>query len=144
MAPLILKARSGPEYAPAQCSATVFIDVPCPGGPFVDWVNDFAAQGMTSGCGGGAYCPDGFVTRGSMAVFLLEGEHGGGYVPPSCTATVFADDPCPSGPFVDWVNQLASEGITSGCGAGNYCPNQPVNRRQAAVLLAKTFRLPLS
>ncbi|KXK11833.1 MAG: hypothetical protein UZ14_CFX002002617, partial [Chloroflexi bacterium OLB14] len=23
----------------------------------------------------------------------------------------------------DWIEQLAIEGITSGCGNGNYCPN---------------------
>jgi len=144
MAPLLLKGRFGGDYSPPPCSATVFSDVPCPGAPFVDWVNQLATEGVTAGCGGGAYCPDGAVTRAAMAVFLLKGEHGGWYAPPQCAATVFADVPCPSGPFVDWVNQLASEGITTGCGGGDYCPNRAVDRRQTAVLVAKTFRLPLN
>jgi hypothetical protein len=29
-----------------------------------------ADRGVTSGCGGGAYCPGAIVTRGQMAVFL--------------------------------------------------------------------------
>ena len=30
------------------------------------------------------------------------------------------------------------EGITAGCGNGNYCPNNPVTRQQMAVFLFKT------
>ena len=32
---------------------------------------DFAAQGMTGGCGGGNFCPSSPVTRAQMAVFLV-------------------------------------------------------------------------
>jgi hypothetical protein len=42
---------------------------------------------------------------------------------------------------VDWINQLATEGITGGCGGGNYCPLDPVQRGQMAVFLTKTFGL---
>jgi hypothetical protein len=83
------------------------------------------------------------VTRGQMAVFLLKGEHGGAYVPPACSATMFADVECPDAQFVDWINQLATEGITGGCGNGNYCPQDSVTRGQMAVFLVKTFGLVL-
>jgi hypothetical protein len=33
-------------------------------------INRFAEAGITSGCGGSKYCPDGLVTRGQMAAFL--------------------------------------------------------------------------
>ena len=122
MAVFILKGEHGGGYQPPACSVTVFGDVPCPGGPFVDWVNQLAAEGITAGCGGGNDCPGSSLTRAQMAVFLLKGKHGSAYLPPVCSATVFADVPCPGGPFVDWVNQLAAEGITVGCGGGNYCP----------------------
>ncbi len=72
---------------------------PCPGGPFVDWVNQLAAEGITGGCGGGNYCPASALTRAQMAVFLLKGKHGSAYLPPACSATVFADVPCPGGPI---------------------------------------------
>ena len=39
----------------------------------------------------------------------------------------------------DWVEELASEGVTSGCGNGNYCPGAPVTRAQMAVFLLKTL-----
>jgi hypothetical protein len=35
------------------------------------------------------------------------------------------------------------DGITSGCGGGNYCPDQPVTRGEMAVFLATAFHLPL-
>src|SRR5262249_56813245 len=87
------------------------------------------------GCGGRNYCPDSDTTRAQMAVFILKGEHGGTYTPPACTATVFADVPCPGAPVVDWINQLASEGITGGCGGGNYCPTAAITRAQMAGFL---------
>ena len=42
---------------------------------------------------------------------------------------------------VHWIEQLAAEGITSGCGNGNYCPEDPVTRAQMAVFLVRTFGL---
>jgi hypothetical protein len=35
-----------------------------------DDINRLAAAGVTTGCGGGAYCPGGWVTREQMAAFL--------------------------------------------------------------------------
>jgi hypothetical protein len=74
-------------------------------------------------------------------VFLLKGEHGGAYVPPTCTATVFTDVVCPSAQFVNFINVLAAEGVTGGCGGGDYCPGNPVNRGQMSAFLVKTFGL---
>jgi hypothetical protein len=48
----------------------------------------------------------------------------------------FPDVPCPS-TFADWIEALAAEGITGGCGGGNYCPASPVRRDQMAVFLLK-------
>jgi len=104
--------------------------------PFHDDVEAIFRAGVTTGCGGGNYCPTSPVRRDQMAVFLLKSEHGSGYTPPAC-AGVFADVPCPSA-FADWVEQLAAEGVTSGCGGGDYCPDQSVTRAQMAVFLLKT------
>ncbi len=91
--------------------------------------------GITAGCGGGNYCRNGAVTRAQMAVFLLKASHGAAFVPPPCTGT-FTDVDCPS-LFADWIEQLANEGITAGCGAGLYCPDESVTRAQMAVFLIK-------
>ena len=115
-----------------------FVDVDCPG-PFTDWVEQLAAEGITGGCGVGLYCPNAAVRRDQMAAFLLKAKHGSSYVPPLC-AGVFGDVACPS-LFADWVEQLAAEQVTGGCGNGNYCPLSNVNRGQMAVFLVKTFGL---
>jgi hypothetical protein len=113
-----------------------FLDIP-PSNPFHDYVIKVALHGITAGCGGGNYCGTNAVTRAQMAVFLLKAEHSSSYAPPACKG-VFADVPCPGGFAVDWVEQLFNEGITGGCGGGNYCPNNPVRRDQMAVFLLKT------
>lgn len=46
-----------------------FSDVPSSHRFFAD-IEALAASGVTGGCGGGRYCPDGLVTRGQMAAFL--------------------------------------------------------------------------
>ena len=139
MAVFILRSKHGLCYTPPPCTG-VFQDVPCSSN-FAPWIEALAAEGITGGCQASPplYCPSNPVRRDQMAVFLLKGEHGSGYRPPSCTG-VFADVPCPS-PFANWIEQLAAEGITGGCGGGNYCPSNANTRGQMAVFLVKTFGL---
>jgi len=92
--------------------------------------------GIMGGCGGGNFCPGTLVLRQDMAVFLLKGKFGGGHVPPACTTPRFADVPC-SSPYAPWVNELASLGVTAGCGGNNYCPTNPVAREEMAIFLLK-------
>jgi plastocyanin len=54
--------------SPAPATAT-FNDVPT-SDPRFRFVEALAASGVTSGCGGGNFCPDSPLTRGQMAVFL--------------------------------------------------------------------------
>jgi hypothetical protein len=107
---------------------------------FPDWIEELSIEQITAGCGGGNYCPDSPVTRAQMAVFLMKAEHGSSYTPPACHG-MFADVPCPGGFAVNWIEQLSIEGITGGCGGGNYCPDNPVTRGQMAVFLVTTFGL---
>ena len=138
MAGFLLKAEHGSAYVPPACVG-VFADLPCPGS-FTDWIEQIFNEGITAGCGLGNYCPDSPVTRAQMAVFLLKAEHGSAFTPPSCTG-VFGDVACP-GPFTAWIEALAGEGVTAGCGGGNYCPDAANTRAQMAVFLVKTFALP--
>ena len=74
-----------------------------------------------------------------MAVFLLRAKYGSSYSPPPATG-VFSD--VDLGYWAaNWIEQLAVEGITAGCGNGNYCPEDEVTRDQMAVFLVKTFGL---
>jgi hypothetical protein len=106
------------------------------GNQFYYYITKLVANEITVGCGGGNYCPDANVTRQQMAVFLLKGKHGLCYVPPACTPGFFSDVACPS-TYANWIEALANEGITGGCGGTNYCPTNPVTRQQMAVFLLK-------
>ena len=140
MAIFILRGIHGSSYLPPAATGTVFTDVPL-GSFAADWIEQLASEGVTAGCGGGNYCPDATITRAQMAIFLLRGEHGSSYAPPAATGTVFGD--VPLGSFADaWIEQLAAEGVTSGCGGGNYCPDANVTRAEMAVFLVRAFSLP--
>jgi hypothetical protein len=136
MAVFLLRAEHGPGWTPPPATGAVFDDVAADSFAAA-WIEALAAEGITGGCGDGDYCPAISVRRDQMAVFLLKAEHGASYVPPACSG-VFGDVACPS-PFADWVERLAAEQITGGCGAGIYCPSTSVTRGQMAVFLTKTF-----
>ena len=112
---------SAAEYAQVDFNDVVPVD------PFYPYVCTIGQAGITAGCGSGDYCPTDPVRRDQMAVFLLKAKHGSSHVPLFCTG-IFADVPCP-GPFTDWVEELAAEGITAGCGSGQLLPGEPRHPR---------------
>jgi hypothetical protein len=139
MAVFLLKSKNGLCYVPPPCTGTVFDDVTCSTG-FDPWIEALAATGVTGGCGNGDnYCPTNPVLRQQMAVFLLKTKHGSNFVPPPCDSD-FGDVACPGNPFADWIEELAEEGITGGCGGGNYCPGSAARRDQMAAFLLNTFQ----
>ena len=113
---------------------TDFLDVPG-SHQFYGFVTTLVSNAITAGVGGGNYGVDQSTLRQQMAVFLLKGKYGLCYTPPPCQGD-FADVPCPS-TFADWIEALADEGISGGCGGGNFCPTNPVRRDQMAPFLLK-------
>lgn len=141
MAVFLERGMRGAAYTPPEASGSVFGDVPA-GYWAAAWVEQFAHDGITSGCGGGNFCPDAPVTRAQMAVFLLRAKYGFDYTPPDVgSGTGFVDVPSDYWSAA-WIKQLVVEGITSGCGGGAYCPSAPVTRAQMAVFLVRAFDLP--
>jgi hypothetical protein len=124
----------GAEYALPHGWLSDFLDVP-ESHPFHEYVVRLVTFAISAGVGGGNFGLNAPTTRQQMAVFLLKAKHGSCYLPPPC-AGVFADVPC-SSPFAPWIEQLAAEGITGGCGGGNFCPASPVRRDQMAPFLIK-------
>jgi hypothetical protein len=104
-------------------------------GFFSDLVATLVANQITVGVGGGNYGFTENIKRQSMAVFILKAEHGICYTPPPCTG-IFLDVAC-SSTFAPWIEAMAAEQITGGCGGGNFCPLNPVRRDQMAVFLLK-------
>ncbi len=139
MAVFLERGMRGSDFSPPAATDNVFLDVAA--GDFAaSFIEQLFLDGITAGCGGNNYCPNDVVTRAQMAVFLLRSKYGAGYSPPPATG-VFNDVDL-SHWAVAWIEQLAVEGITSGCGGGSYCSDNPVIRAQMAVFLVRTFDLP--
>jgi ELWxxDGT repeat protein len=137
MAVFVLTARG---TAPPPATGARFDDVP-PGYWAGPWIEELANEGVVGGCSANPplYCPNSLLTRAEMAVLLTlaRGEN-----PPPATGTRFAD--VPAGYWAArFIEQLAADGVTGGCGGGNYCPDQPITRGEMAVFLATAFHLPL-
>ncbi|MGE5413480.1 MAG: S-layer homology domain-containing protein, partial [Syntrophomonadaceae bacterium] len=106
------------------------------------YIQGITDDGITVGCGQGNYCPTAPNTRAQMSVLIYKGQHGSTPPPPCTPPGVFADVPCPGGFAVDYIEALAAEGVTAGCGGGNFCPNANITNGQMAVFLVKGFNIP--
>jgi hypothetical protein len=105
-----------------------------------EFIERLYGVGVTGGCSVDPlqYCPEMIVTRDQMAVFLLRGIYGSTYNPPPMDEdTGFSDVPTDYWAGA-WIKQLATEGITGGCGTDLYCPGAPVTRDQMAVFLLRS------
>ena len=82
------------------------------------------------------------VLRRQMAVLLVQAR---GESPSSgCKApTRFTDVPC-ADPDWGYIEKLAADGITGGCGAGQFCPGLTVPRDEMATFLSKGKYCPLN
>jgi len=122
----------------SKIHSTTFVDV-----PLTYWANSYIERLYNTGITGGCsviplnYCPDASVTRAQMAVLLLKGMHGSSYTPPAVGVSTGFTDVATDYWAAAWIKQLAAEDITSGCGAGNYCPDATVTRAQMAIFLLK-------
>ncbi|HEV2847083.1 MAG TPA: PQQ-dependent sugar dehydrogenase, partial [Thermoanaerobaculia bacterium] len=144
MAVFLVRALRGAGFNPPPATG-VFADVPTTYWA-ARWIEQLYADGITTGCASSPlrFCPDGQITRAEMSVFLLRTEHGAGYTPPDLNTSRFADVPTTYWAH-DWIEQLFTEGITTGCNVSplRYCPESSVRRSEMAVFLARTLDLPL-
>ena len=126
---------------PPAGATTEFVDVP-DNHVFADEIRWMADADITRGCNPPAndrFCPDGPVSRGQMAAFLVrllgyERDGDGSFLD---TEGVFHED----------VARLAAAGVTKGCNPpanDRYCPHEPVTRAQMAAFLTRAFSLPTS
>jgi len=146
-----------PERGVTRAEMAVFLDRTLgygtpptpPAPPFTDvppayWayahIAQFAKLGITTGCGGGEFCPDRGVTRAEMAAFLIRALKGSQITPATPT---FVDVPA-SYPQYGYVEALVKLGVTTGCGRDAqgkrlYCPERGVTRAEMAVFITRAF-----
>ena len=91
-----------------------------------------------------------------MAVFLAKATTDPASIPVTGTVLGMGDYDCsdggqsvfadvaPTDPACRFIHYVAVEGITVGCGGGNYCPGNVLARDQMAVFLTKAFDLGLT
>lgn len=116
---------------------------PPSGHPFTDigdskFENDIIwawEEGITAGCSATRFCPDGLVTRGQMATFLVRALN-----LPATSTDYFSDDT--GSVHESNINRLRASGITAGCGGTRFCPNGLVTRAQMATFLVRGYELP--
>ncbi len=101
---------------------------------FFDDIMWIADQGITQGCAPGRYCPDDPVSRAQMASFLARA-----LSLPAASSDYFDDD---AGVHEDNINRLREAGITFGCAARAFCPDEDVTREQMASFLARALGYP--
>jgi hypothetical protein len=111
-------------------------------------------SGITTGCTATTYCPGDQVTRSQMSLFLARGIAGGGFAIPTsgfvggnaynCVSggTSLFTDVLPTDIFCRSVHYLASQNVTSGCSATQYCPTPNVTRLEMSAFVARAVVAP--
>jgi hypothetical protein len=130
-----------------------FLDVPR-SQPFYRKIETLLHSGITAGCGPSAYCPSDVVPRSQMAIFLSRGiAKGGAAVPAGGTlngqpyfcgpggVSLFSDV-VPGDIFCKSVHFIAGQGVTQGCGPGQYCPAGTVTRGEMAAFVGRAVVAP--
>jgi RHS repeat-associated protein len=130
----------GKAWAAATGCSVTFTDVQCTD-PDWGWIQTFAAQGMTAGCGGGLYCPDTVTDKQSMSVFLMRAEWGASFVPPACTPGYFSDLDC-SSPYEPFAQKAVGEGVMSFCSGTAFCPTQTVSETNLQTYMSNSRIFP--
>ncbi len=142
------------DYDCSPGGVSVFSDVPTTD-QMCTAVHYIASEEITTGCGGGRYCPYNVVNRWQMALFLARAMTGSLIFPTTGTVPGLGDYDCSEGGqsvFADVAptdstftanHYIAANGVTEGCGGGNYCPDDDVTRAQMATFLMRAFDLTL-
>jgi hypothetical protein len=98
------------------------------------WIQKLYELGITSGCGGGNYCPNADITRAQMAVFIIAARFGAGLPFSYPSAPYFTDVPVGAFAF-NYIQVMKEDLITAGCGVNLYCPNNPVDRGDMSLFI---------
>ncbi|MBW3604881.1 MAG: N-acetylmuramoyl-L-alanine amidase, partial [Actinobacteria bacterium] len=97
-----------------------------------DAINSLAEGRIVSGCTEGAFCPTRNAIRGDVAIWLASAFD----LQPRGTDH-FTDDDGTS--YEAAINALADAGLTQGCTATTYCPDESTSRGQMASFLARAI-----
>jgi hypothetical protein len=122
-----------------------FQDLPASGIPdsqFFPDVQRLAQLGITLGCQASPplFCPDGTVTQGEMAAFLIRNWMLTNNITTLTypTTPYFTDVPA-TDIFFSYIQKMAQLGFWTGCGGGQYCESSAVTRDQMAPMILRSM-----
>jgi hypothetical protein len=115
-----------------------FSDVSYPTTAYFDglhrFISNIYARGITAGCGNGNYCTGNSIARQDAAVFLTV------MLNPSTLPTPltqrYGDVPTTHG-LSKFIEYLARRNIPETCAGNNFCPTQPLTRKDMVVWLLR-------
>jgi hypothetical protein len=144
---------SGNPYDCISGGISLFTDV-APTNVACPAIHFIYSQGITTGCGSGIFCPNTLLPRWQMAIFLARSMLGPG-VPIPTSGTVSGNpydcvsggnslftDVAPTNVACPAIHYIYSQGVTTGCAAGLYCPAVDLPRWQMAIFLVRAFQMP--
>jgi hypothetical protein len=106
--------------------------------PFFSYIQKLYELGITNGCATSPslmFCPDGSVTRGQTAAFIIRSRFAS--IPFNVPSTPYFTDVPPSYPFFNYIQMMAELGITNGCTPTAYCPDETLLRDQMSVFIVR-------
>ncbi len=130
-----------PAPQPGGCTPTadddatnsVFADFPTDATGYDEALRLYNHQ-ITDGCNASPlkFCPNCELTRSQMAVFLARAANLDTSDPPS---TPSFDDVSPDSYAYPYIEAIYDAGVTSGCEANKFCPDQTITRAQGAAMV---------
>ena len=100
------------------------------------WIQKLFELGISSGCGGGSYCPSAELPRDQAAILVVRSRLGAQTPFSSPSVPYFTDVPDTAFGF-SYIQRLRWENITSGCAPTTYCPSEAITREQLAVFIMR-------
>ncbi len=116
-------------------ATATFSDV-AKGSSFYKFIEAAVKAGITSGCGGGKFCPADPVTRGQLAAFIRRAQ-GWNLLDPATPS--FPVDTPKNHTFYKDIETLKDKCVFSGCGTDKFCPDDDASRGEAAVFIANAW-----
>jgi hypothetical protein len=140
MAVFLVRSLLGDSFEFRQTPS--FDDVPVTHQHF-RYVQKMGELAITSGCSLTEYCPEGLLTRGQMAVFVIRARLGvragdSFAFPPKS----FFDDVPETHPFFSFIQKMKELGISENCAPNRFCPEEIATRGQMAVAVVRGLLTP--
>jgi len=114
---------------------TPFVDVP-PGYWAEASIRTITCREITSGCTSTSYCPGNNVTEAVASVFIIRAKYTGDF---NYSGTPYFSDVLASHWAFKYIQKMYEDGINTGCGGGKYCPDNLVDRAEAAAYIIRSI-----